>query len=108
MFLFAPFFFWANVIHCSGLCALDVEFYQLNYAVMHIHVYMLGSKSSVLLGLSLTGPLMVACLSVARPIWIRNGYQFWFPRLKCADPEGNPRSLGTKEVRTSYSHHHVL
>lgn len=55
------------------------------------------NKSSVLLGLSLTGPLMVACLSVARPIWIRNGYQFWFPRLKCADPEGNPRSLGTKE-----------
>ncbi|EXC34521.1 hypothetical protein L484_019118 [Morus notabilis] len=55
------------------------------------------SKSSVLLGLSLTGPLMVACLAVARPIWIRNGYQFWFPRLKSTSPEGNPRSLGTKE-----------
>lgn len=35
------------------------------------------SKSSVLLGLSLTVPLMVACLSVAIPIWVRNGYQFW-------------------------------
>ncbi|KAL6567140.1 Calpain-type cysteine protease dek1 [Orobanche minor] len=35
------------------------------------------SKSSVLLGLSLTVPLMVACLSVAIPIWIRNGYKFW-------------------------------
>ncbi|GER41238.1 calpain [Striga asiatica] len=36
------------------------------------------SKSSVLLGLSLTVPLMVACLSVGIPIWIRNGYNFWF------------------------------
>ncbi|KAK4492216.1 hypothetical protein RD792_003016 [Penstemon davidsonii] len=35
------------------------------------------SKSSVLLGLSLTVPLMVACLSVGIPIWIRSGYQFW-------------------------------
>ncbi|KAK6163781.1 hypothetical protein DH2020_000645 [Rehmannia glutinosa] len=35
------------------------------------------SKSSVLLGLSLTVPLMVACLSVGIPIWIRNGYKFW-------------------------------
>ncbi|XP_042008073.1 calpain-type cysteine protease DEK1-like isoform X1 [Salvia splendens] len=34
------------------------------------------SKSSVLLGLSLTLPLMVACLSVGVPIWIQNGYQF--------------------------------
>ncbi|KAL8170914.1 hypothetical protein V2J09_022718 [Rumex salicifolius] len=34
------------------------------------------SKSSVLLGLSLTMPLMVACLSIAIPIWIRNGYSF--------------------------------
>ncbi|KAK1309862.1 hypothetical protein QJS10_CPA08g01351 [Acorus calamus] len=38
------------------------------------------SKSSVLLGLALTVPLMVACLSVAIPIWIRNGYRFWVPR----------------------------
>ncbi|KAL8058113.1 hypothetical protein ABFS82_04G226000 [Erythranthe guttata] len=35
------------------------------------------SKSSVLLGLSLTVPLMVACLSVGIPIWIHNGYKFW-------------------------------
>ncbi|PON98045.1 Peptidase C2, calpain family [Trema orientale] len=55
------------------------------------------SKSSVLLGLSLTVPLMVACLSVAFPIWIHNGYQFWFPRLQCAGSEGNSRSPGTKE-----------
>ncbi|KAF3782219.1 Calpain-type cysteine protease [Nymphaea thermarum] len=37
------------------------------------------SKSSVLLGLALTVPLMVACLSIAIPIWIRNGYRFWVP-----------------------------
>lgn len=55
------------------------------------------SKSSVLLGLSLTVPLIVACLSVAVPIWIRNGYQFWIPRVQCSGSTGNHQSLGTKE-----------
>ncbi|CAL9189957.1 unnamed protein product [Musa hybrid cultivar] len=35
------------------------------------------SKSSLILGLALTFPLMVACLSVAVPIWKCNGYRFW-------------------------------
>ncbi|KAG6476656.1 hypothetical protein ZIOFF_065901 [Zingiber officinale] len=35
------------------------------------------SKSSLILGLALTLPLMVASLSVALPIWMRNGYCFW-------------------------------
>ncbi|KAB2088909.1 hypothetical protein ES319_A03G031000v1 [Gossypium barbadense] len=56
------------------------------------------SKSSVLLGLSLTVPLIVACLSVAIPIWIRNGYQFWVPQVQCAGFAGNHRHFGTKEV----------
>lgn len=56
------------------------------------------SKSSVLLGLSLTVPLIVACLSVAFPIWIRNGYQFWVPRLNCAGSAGNDRTPARKEV----------
>ncbi|KAL0000054.1 hypothetical protein SO802_019656 [Lithocarpus litseifolius] len=55
------------------------------------------SKSSVLLGLSLTVPLMVACLSVAIPIWIRNNYQFWVPQVQCAGNAGNHRTPGTKE-----------
>ncbi|KAE8036931.1 hypothetical protein FH972_009562 [Carpinus fangiana] len=55
------------------------------------------SKSSVLLGLSLTVPLMVACLSIAVPIWIRNGYQFWLPRIQCAGNAGNHHFPGTKE-----------
>ncbi|KAK4608498.1 hypothetical protein RGQ29_002064 [Quercus rubra] len=55
------------------------------------------SKSSVLLGLSLTVPLMIACLSVAIPIWIRNNYQFWVPRVQCAGNAGNHRTPGTKE-----------
>ncbi|XP_008787933.1 calpain-type cysteine protease ADL1-like [Phoenix dactylifera] len=38
------------------------------------------SKSSVILGLALTVPIMVICLSVAIPIWIRNGYRFWISR----------------------------
>ncbi|KAH0895228.1 LOW QUALITY PROTEIN: hypothetical protein HID58_057657, partial [Brassica napus] len=48
------------------------------------------SKSSVLLGISLTMPLMVACLSVAVPIWMHNRYQFWFPQL-CGDQARDPR-----------------
>ncbi|XVF69785.1 hypothetical protein PTKIN_Ptkin11bG0109600 [Pterospermum kingtungense] len=56
------------------------------------------SKSSVLLGLSLTVPLIVACLSVAIPIWVRNGYQFFVPQIRCASFSGNHRPSGTKEV----------
>ncbi|KAA8549688.1 hypothetical protein F0562_001294 [Nyssa sinensis] len=55
------------------------------------------SKSSVLLGLSLTVPLMVACLSVGIPIWIRNGYQFWVSKVDCGGHAGNNRTLGMKE-----------
>ncbi|KAK4725636.1 hypothetical protein R3W88_030553 [Solanum pinnatisectum] len=55
------------------------------------------SKSSVLLGLSLTVPLMVACLSIAIPIWIRNGYQFWSSRAENAGHAGNHLTLGMKE-----------
>ncbi|CAL5425722.1 unnamed protein product [Camellia sinensis] len=54
-------------------------------------------KSSLLLGLSLTVPLMVACLSVAIPIWIRNGYQFWVSRVDGAGHGGNHRLLGLKQ-----------
>ncbi|XP_022729421.1 calpain-type cysteine protease DEK1 isoform X1 [Durio zibethinus] len=56
------------------------------------------SKSSVLLGLSLTVPLVVACLSVAIPIWIRNGYQFCVPQVQCAGLAGNHQIPGKKEV----------
>ncbi|KAK6936992.1 Peptidase C2, calpain, catalytic domain [Dillenia turbinata] len=55
------------------------------------------SKSSILLGLSLTVPLMVACLSVAIPIWIHNGYQFWVPQIECDPQRGNHRSSRTRE-----------
>ncbi|XP_035546062.1 calpain-type cysteine protease DEK1-like isoform X2 [Juglans regia] len=55
------------------------------------------SKSSILLGLSLTVPLMVACLSIAFPIWIRNGYQLWFNQVQCAGNAGNHHTPGTKE-----------
>ncbi|KAL2540822.1 Calpain-type cysteine protease DEK1 [Abeliophyllum distichum] len=58
------------------------------------------SKSSVLLGLSLTLPLMVACLSIGVPLWIRNGYQFWVSRVGNASHAhaGNHGILGRKEV----------
>ncbi|KAI4317449.1 hypothetical protein L6164_025316 [Bauhinia variegata] len=55
------------------------------------------SKSSVLLGLSLTVPLMVACLSVATPIWIRNGCQFWVPHLNCSGSSRNDQTPRRKE-----------
>lgn len=50
------------------------------------------SKSSVILGLALTIPLMVACLSVAIPIWARNGYRFWVPQQEFASHGNNPQS----------------
>ncbi|KAJ4971714.1 hypothetical protein NE237_004813 [Protea cynaroides] len=52
------------------------------------------SKSSVLFGLALTVPLMVACLSIAIPIWIRNGYQFCMPRVEIGSQEVNHRNPG--------------
>ncbi|WCJ28805.1 calpain-type cysteine protease family [Euphorbia peplus] len=55
------------------------------------------SKSSVLLGLSLTVPLMVACLSVAIPIWIHNGYQFWILEVQANGLAGNQRRSRSKE-----------
>uniref|UniRef100_A0A5B6ZBC6 Protein DEFECTIVE KERNEL 1 n=1 Tax=Davidia involucrata TaxID=16924 RepID=A0A5B6ZBC6_DAVIN len=55
------------------------------------------SKSSVLLGLSLTVPLMVACLSVSIPIWIRNGYQFCVSRVDSGGHAGNHRTQGMNE-----------
>ncbi|XP_076948142.1 calpain-type cysteine protease DEK1-like isoform X2 [Bidens hawaiensis] len=55
------------------------------------------SKSSVLLGLSLTVPLMAACLSVAIPIWIRNGYRFWVSTDKYGNQVGSYRSFWMKE-----------
>ncbi|GJW19755.1 calpain-type cysteine protease DEK1 [Tanacetum coccineum] len=55
------------------------------------------SKSSILLGISLTVPLMVACLSVAIPIWMRNGYRFWVSRDDYGGQVGNYRSFWMKE-----------
>ncbi|CAN6470699.1 unnamed protein product [Victoria cruziana] len=51
------------------------------------------SKSSVLLGLALTVPLMVACLSIAIPIWIRNGYRFWIPQVDGTTPSTSNQSV---------------
>lgn len=66
---------------------------------MHSYPFSFCSKSSLLLGLSLTVPLMVACLSFAIPIWIRNGYQFWVSQVQsAATPAGNNRPPGKKEV----------
>lgn len=42
-------------------------------------------------------PLIVACLSIAFPIWIRNGYQFWVPHSNCAGNAENDRTHVRKE-----------
>ncbi|XP_043692215.1 calpain-type cysteine protease DEK1-like [Telopea speciosissima] len=55
------------------------------------------SKSSVLLGLALTVPLMVACLSIAVPIWICNGYQFCVLRVEIASQGRDHRNPVIKE-----------
>ncbi|GAB2286981.1 Calpain-type cysteine protease dek1 [Dionaea muscipula] len=56
------------------------------------------SKSSVLLGLSLTVPLIVACLSVALPIWVRNGYKVRIGRIDSESQTANHQASGRKEV----------
>ncbi|CAA7410324.1 unnamed protein product [Spirodela intermedia] len=55
------------------------------------------SKSSILLGLALTLPLMVACLSFAIPIWIRNGYRFCIKKGEGSGQESNHQHNATKE-----------
>lgn len=55
------------------------------------------SKSSVILGLSLTVPLMVACLSFAVPIWMCNGYRFWIPGREFDNRENVSQAPGKKE-----------
>eukprot|EP01018_Ginkgo_biloba_P017061 Gb_09128 [translate_table: standard] len=55
------------------------------------------SKSSILLGLALTVPLMVACLSVAIPIWIHNGYRFCVPSIDQTSSTNNQQCQRSKE-----------
>lgn len=38
---------------------------------------MVNSKSSIILGLAVTVPLLVVVLSVGLPIWVHNGYCFY-------------------------------
>ncbi|XP_038983004.1 calpain-type cysteine protease ADL1-like [Phoenix dactylifera] len=55
------------------------------------------SKSSVILGLALTVPLMVASLSVAIPLWIQNGYCFWISQRGFESRGNAQQTLGRKE-----------
>lgn len=57
-----------------------------------------SSKSSVILGLSLTVPLMVVCLAFAIPIWIRCGYRFWVPPSEVETRTSSHETPTTKEV----------
>jgi hypothetical protein len=41
---------------------------------------------------------MVACLSFAIPIWIRNGYRFWIPGREIDSRENVSQAPGKKEV----------
>jgi hypothetical protein len=64
---------------------------------------MWNSKSSIILGLALTVPLMVASLSVGLPIWVHNGYRFYRPSIlehpTTGVSEQHIRRTGRKEVR---------
>ncbi|KAJ3692452.1 hypothetical protein LUZ60_012802 [Juncus effusus] len=55
------------------------------------------SKSSVILGLALTVPLMVVCLSFAIPIWISSGYRFWVPSSELETRSNSHETPSTKE-----------
>ncbi|XP_020089245.1 calpain-type cysteine protease ADL1 [Ananas comosus] len=56
------------------------------------------SKSSVILGLALTVPVMVACLAFGIPIWIRNGYRFWISAGELESRE-SVRDVPTRKER---------
>ncbi|CAM6110257.1 unnamed protein product [Calypogeia fissa] len=50
------------------------------------------SKSSIILGLSLSVPLMAASLAVALPLWVRNGFRFHKPPVLDVQSDGSPSS----------------
>ncbi|BFI07497.1 calpain-type cysteine protease DEK1 [Marchantia polymorpha subsp. ruderalis] len=50
------------------------------------------SKSSIILGLALAVPLIVASLSVAIPLWIRNGFRFHKPPVRDTQSDGAQHS----------------
>ncbi|PHT25971.1 Calpain-type cysteine protease DEK1 [Capsicum baccatum] len=88
-----------NTLDTLSYATPKLKYLELQYLVRISATIFFSSmsKSSVLLGLSLTVPLMVACLSIAIPIWIRNGYQFWSSRAENAGRAGNHLTLGMKE-----------
>lgn len=53
------------------------------------------SKSSIILGLALAVPLIAASLSMALPLWVRNGYRFYKPKASDSQSDG-PQSSQTK------------
>lgn len=75
------------------------------FSLRMYHILGFFSKSSVLLGLALTVPLMVACLSVAIPIWVGNGYRFWVPRSDFVTNGSNHPAVGRKEVTFDFCVH---
>lgn len=91
----------SSMHHMYILCCAIFQAYFINFfflANIYLQIW-LFSKSSVILGLALTIPLMVACLSVAIPIWARNGYRFWIPQQEFAS-HGNNHQSPKKEVGT--------
>jgi hypothetical protein len=44
---------------------------------------------------------MVACLTFAVPIWMRNGYRFWIPGREIDSRENIRQAPGKKEVCSS-------
>ncbi|KAG6548076.1 hypothetical protein Mapa_010510 [Marchantia paleacea] len=50
------------------------------------------SKSSIILGLALAVPLIAASLSVALPLWVRNGYRFYKPKASDSQTDGSQSS----------------
>ncbi|KAF8721457.1 hypothetical protein HU200_023077 [Digitaria exilis] len=81
-----------------GFIAVAAEYMCWPVSLFLKSSFLLCSKSSVILGLSLTVPLMVACLSFAIPIWMRNGYCFWIPGREFDSRENVSQAPGKKEV----------
>lgn len=62
----------------------NVEFGSHGFSLLR-----LCSKSSIILGLALSVPLMAASLAVALPLWVRNGFRFHKPPVVEVQPDGS-------------------
>lgn len=100
-----PLFLWvaSNFDRLLSLCANALMFLHSQTLTV---LFVRNSKSSIILGLAVTVPMLVAAVAVGVPIWVENGYSFYpttpleFNATRAYEEQA--RRGRTKEVRYSY------